>query len=326
MKRDYRAAWGWYEDAARDRAAARPEPEKRRTGWDVAGPRPFRDVSFFEYYCLDKLGRHREAAARLAEFRVAARRLLPTDEELDTFPLLFGTDEKKFKAWMRGEMRSLAPLARDFYCAEVFLSLDAAADGEAFFRKLLAEAANDDDRLSAAVVLAQLLALQGRADDFADVVTESLAPLAVNSLPPPEAGKWFAPPIPVWLAGLTVMPLATDDVVARLSDERAARWAACCERLRKLVKHDEVRLLADVLLEKAYNRLGREREKREAQARQRENPGFNPGGWQNGNLPKWDHGTKADAQARSDVERSGLLGMILVRAWVESAEPAGNGR
>jgi hypothetical protein len=323
MKRDYAQAWHWYEEARRDRAA-HPEPEERRSGWDVVGPRPFRDVSFFESYCLDKLGRRDEAAARLAEFRAKARRLLPSDEELDTLPIPITDDKVKSAEWLRGEVRSLVPLARDFYVAEVFLSLDAAEDGEAFFRKALGEAAADDDRLSAAVVLAQLLALQGRADDYAAVVLDSLAPLVAKSLHAQggeEAGP-LNPPIPVWLAGLTILPLAGDNVLAKVSNARVEQWLRCCRRFREESARDELRLIADIMMERAYGRLGRAKEQNEVRDRLRANPSFNGGDWQPANFPSWDEVIRADPKAAAMVERSGLLGLMGVRAMLAFSKPA----
>src|SRR5439155_24720241 len=118
-----------YEQAERARAAAKPEAAETTPG----RRRPFRDPAFFAYYCLDKLGRPDDAAARLRAFRKSAPALLPAEDP-------------KATARARQDVRELVPLARDLYAAEVFLSLDAAEDGEAFFRRALTEARTDDDR------------------------------------------------------------------------------------------------------------------------------------------------------------------------------------
>jgi hypothetical protein len=304
LKRDHDTAWSWYEKARKDRAA-QAEPEERRSGWEAVRPRPFRDVSFFEYYCLDKLGRREEAKKRLAQFRDNARRLLPSDEDLDTFPLRMGNDKAKSDQWLRNEVRSLVPLARDFYAAEVFLSLDAAADGEAFFRKALAEAANDEDRLSAAVVLSQLLLLEGKANDYATVVVDSLAPLAAKSCEP-AAGQPLNPPIPVSVAGLAILPLANEDLLARLSDERVDQWVTFTRSFREKSRHDGLKLVADDMLLAAYGRLGRQKEKAEARERQRTNPCFGQG--------LWAGGPKVIDEQRATLEQFGLMTLLTVRA------------
>jgi hypothetical protein len=323
LKRDYAAAWAWYEQARRDRAE-HPEPQGQHSEWDALRARPFRDVSFFEYYCLDKMGRHEEARVKLAEFREQARRLLPSDEELSAFPLRMGNDEAKFTQWLRGEVQSLVPMARDFYAAEVFLSLDAAADAEAYFRSALAEAANDDDRLSAAVVLSQLLLLEGRADDYLAVVIDSVAPLALKSLKAAgqgAAGDTLNPPVPVSLAGLSIVPLLADDFLGRLSNRSVERWTAFCGAFREQARHDALRLLADAMLEGVHRRLGNQAAAQAARQRQRANPCFGKGAWAGANALKWDSGPRANAQFRETAGRFGLMGMLTLRAMARFSEP-----
>jgi hypothetical protein len=251
LRRDYAGAWAWYEQAERGRDAAAAPPGRRRL---------FRDPSFFVHYCLDKLGRPAEAAARLRAFRKAAPALLPAEDPRTT-------------ARARQDVRELVPLARDLYAAEVFLSLDAAEDGEAFFRRALAEARADGDRLSAAVALSQLLLLRGRADEYAVLATETLAPLVLRSwrpmaLVPAEAPeRWAAQPLPVAVGSLALLPLCRADLLARLSQDRlddlAGRWAA----LRKRTRDDLSRLGADVILDGLYRQLRRDDQTTEARRR-----------------------------------------------------------
>src|SRR5262249_14108719 len=105
------------------------------------GPRDFR---FFQYYCLTKLGREEEARAKLEQFR---RLFLPRFAEPADGPAPAGPVEGK--TLERHLQDLLAPnsligaLLQDLYGAEVFLSLDAAADGEAFFRTALGQADTD---------------------------------------------------------------------------------------------------------------------------------------------------------------------------------------
>jgi hypothetical protein len=256
LKRQYAEAWKWYEQAEREPAKAEPAARGER--------RPFRDPVFFVWYCLEKLGRHDEAAKRLTDFRKKAADLLPPDDPNSPVPA-------------QRTVRRLAALARDLYASEVFLSLDAAEDGEAYFRRAQADAQTDDDRLSAAVVLSQLLLLRGHTADYADVATDTVAPLLLQAWQPQPAGgdvakQRPAQPLVVNIAALGLLPLTRSDLLATLPEERAlglaARWAA----LRDRAPDDLSRLGADVILEGLYRRLGRERQAAEVRQRLRTNP------------------------------------------------------
>jgi hypothetical protein len=256
QKRKYDTAWSWYERAERER---KPEPAEAPAG----GARPFRDPSFFAYCCLDKLGRGEEARARLAAFREKAPALLPA------------ADPKAADPAPR-EVGTLRPLARDLYAAEVFLSLDAAEDGEAFFRRELDGANTDNDRLSAAVVLSQILLLRGRNAEYADLATETIAPLLLRAWQPRKAGdavkQWASQPLPVVVGSLILFPLARPELLAALPKDRlgalAERWAA----LRSKAPDDLSRLGADVVLEGLYRKLGRDAEAKAAHGRIALNP------------------------------------------------------
>src|SRR5205085_6176953 len=113
--------------------------------------------------------------------------------------------------------------------------LDAAEEGEEFFRRELADARNGDDRRSAAVVLSQLLLLRGRSAEYADVATETVAPLVLKAWQPQPAGGDFAKqraaqPASVNVAAFALLPLARADLLAKVPEERARelvpRWAA----------------------------------------------------------------------------------------------------
>ena len=73
-------------------------------------------------------------------------------------------------------------LLQDLYIAEVLLSLDASEDARDYFRSVLApgSAETDTARLSAAVVLSQVLLLEGKHDEYAELATETLAPLLLK--------------------------------------------------------------------------------------------------------------------------------------------------
>src|SRR5208282_4637156 len=70
----------------------------------------------------------------------------------------------------------------DLYCTEVFLSLDASADAEEFFRKQLKNATKDPARLSSAMVLGQILLLENKHAEYATLTTDTVAPLLLNLL------------------------------------------------------------------------------------------------------------------------------------------------
>ncbi len=256
LKRQYAEAWKWYEQAERDRKA---EPIEKAEPAAI-GRRPFRDFSFFAYYCLEKLGRREEASAHLAAFRERAPALLPADDPKAPNPALRTVSQ-------------LLPLARDLYIAEVFLSIDAAEDGEAFFRRALSEAKTDEDRLSAAVVLSQLLLLRGRTAEYATVATETIAPLLLQAWPPQKVAagdKALKPSVVV--GSLSLFPLARAEVLAALPQDRvsalADRWAA----LRAKALDDRSRLGADIVLEGLYRRLGRDQEAKATHDRIQMNP------------------------------------------------------
>lgn len=248
LKRDYAEAWRWYEQADRD-LAANPRPETA----DALFAATFRDFSFFEYYCLDKLGRKDESGAKLAAFRAAFERLLRPGGA-KTEPV---------------EVTSVC----DFYAAEVFLSLDAAEDGEAFFRQALAGAKTDEDRLSAGVVLSQLLLLEGRHGDYATLVTEVVAPLIRKSWrPQPRIGPNLTEEImtrPAGLAALGVLPLSRADLLAKVPDDRLPQLLASWEAFWSKPPDDLFALGSGLVLEALYKRTGRLKEAGEVRQRLR---------------------------------------------------------
>jgi hypothetical protein len=256
QKREYDTAWSWYERAERGR---KPAPGVA----PGAGVRPFRDPSLFAYHCLNKLGRGEEARARLAAFREKAPALLPA------------VDPKSPDPVMR-EVGTLLPLARDLYAAEVFLSLDAAEDGEAFFRRTLAEATTDDDRLSAAVALSQLVLLRGRTAEYADLATGTIAPLLLRAWQPRKAGdaanQWASQPLPVVVGSLSLFPLARSELLAALPKDRLGALAEKWTALRAQAPDDLSRLGADVVLEGLYRKLGRDTDAAAAHGRITSNP------------------------------------------------------
>lgn len=267
LKRDYAEAWRWYERAGKGRPAADAEPPPLDLA-DLEATLNPRDPSFFEYYCLTKLGRHAEAEERLARFRKTYLRL----SDKDVGPLLdTKVGEHSLGWWLRdllGPEQLPGALLRDLYMAEVFLSVDAAEDGERFFRRELNAAPSDAVRLSRALVLAQFLLLEKKHAAYADLAAGTIAPLLFRAQQRIDAAKQASEATPqaladlgtVFAGGLALLPLAAPEFLAGLPDERVrallARWQALAPQAR-----DEVsRLEIDLVLLAIYRRLGLEME------------------------------------------------------------------
>jgi hypothetical protein len=269
LKRDYAEARRWYEQAEEGQPAAEAEPaplDLANLG-EMLNPR---DSSFFEYYCLTKLGRHAEAEERLARFRMTYLRL----PDKDVGPLLdTKVGEHTLGWWLRdllGPEKLPGALLRDLYMAEVFLSVDAAEDGERFFRRSLDAAPSDGTRLSSALVLAQFLLLEKKHAAYADLAAGTIAPLLFRAQQRINAAKPATEATPqaladlgtVYAGGLVLLPLAAPEFLAGLPQDRVrallARWQALAPEAR-----DEVsRLEIDLGLLAIYERLGLEKERR----------------------------------------------------------------
>jgi hypothetical protein len=182
----------WYERAVADRKPV----DRDELAVLVRGGRPH-DIELFESICLARLGMAPEAAAKRAAFdrRFTRRRDTPF---LDDF---------------------LALLARDLYVAEVYLSLDAAAAGEADLRAAVA-ARKGDERLSACIVLGQQLLLKGDHAEYAELMTDVLSEQERRPLP---GDSTFILPI-------SMLALTSPDFVATLTEKQRAsllrRWRA----------------------------------------------------------------------------------------------------
>ena len=267
LKHRYREAWEWYQKAEADRppehagAAGRP--------WDNLINH--RDFSFFQYYCLTKLGRPEEARAKLDEFRKVFRP-----------PAQPAPGAAAGAAPADGFLNNLEPVEylvlQDFYTAEAFLSLRAAEEAVDFFRRQLATAEDEKSRLSSALVLTQLLLLAKKHADYAALATNTLWPL-LETARQAEAGRnsaWLQPndlSHPTALAAdLALLPLADPDFVATLAREQVQALVPRWEALGLRARDDPSRLTADLFLEAAYQKLGRENEGREAAARATDNP------------------------------------------------------
>ncbi len=255
-KRAYAEAWKWYQEAEAGRQPARPTPVSdvplqnllTRRGW-----------AFFEYFCLTKLGKEAEARAKLEQFR-AAFTLVP-----------------KPAAVSAGDQFWVG-LIRDLYAAEVFLSLDAAPESVAFFRAALAAAQSDADRLSSAVVLAQVLLLQKDYPAYADLVTDTIRPLVhklgnldnLHLFGPGGAGS--IPELTRLPIELTFLPMLTPEFLAALPKEHVRKLIPRWTDPPHPHAEDNIRLMTDLFLTAAYERVGRAKEQRQAADRVEGNP------------------------------------------------------
>jgi hypothetical protein len=153
----------------------------------------------------------------------------------------------------------------------MFLSLDAVAEGEAFFRTALAEAADDHDRLSASLMLAQLLLLQGKHAAYARLATETLAPrlplLFEESRRLGGQFEGFMVNASGQLCLFALLPLAAPGFVVSLDRDEVARLLPRWQRLRDQITQDQLRRCIDLVLHALHGRLGQEKEQHEVAAR-----------------------------------------------------------
>ena len=254
LRKNYDEALNYYEQAAAELPAAAPEAEESLL--------PFvdqRNFAFFHYYCLQKLGRDEEAAAKLAEFE---RTFLP-------LPALLPEDATAEQRQRAGELNRILDsqtaipyLLRHLYVAEVFLSLDAAADAEQFFHSALETAPHEHAKLAAAIVLSQMLLVQQKNAEYADFATTTLAPLVSRTFLF-DAYKTGIDhqailQLPEHLSIAALLPMFSSAFIAGLPREQIEKLVPPWETLREQADHDTARLGCDLFLREAYRRLNRE--------------------------------------------------------------------
>jgi tetratricopeptide (TPR) repeat protein len=132
--------------------------------------------------------------------------------------------------------------SRHRFAAEAFLSLDMASEAIEFFRRELKEAKTDPDRLSAVVVLCQLLLLTEQRTQYAELVADQLIPLANRVIP-------GAGPNREALNGavaLTLLPLAVTEFSAKFHADLLRR---VCEKVSLWPRgNDDVDFVCHLLL------------------------------------------------------------------------------
>ncbi len=274
LKQAYAEAWRWYQEAE----AALPPPPALPPGQPLENLLVRRDFTFFEYYCLTKLGREAEARAKLAQFRERTARLVRGDPPAPAPGAEQGRGpEPKPSVPSEIEVFQIA-LLNDFYIAEVFLSLDAVSDGQEFFRKQLAEVQTDGARLSSAIVLSQLLLLEKKHTDYAELATGTIRPLLSKLGKPGLVTNLYAANLSdahgllALFGDLALLPLYDPPFLATLTSEQLQTLLPRWLELREKASDDASRLTADLFLEAAYQQLGRKQEQQAMAARIQSNP------------------------------------------------------
>ncbi len=268
LKRDYEKALRWYEEASEELPPPQP-PEITEVFESMVGPRNF---AFFHYCCLAKLGRTKEAADKLAEFE---RTFLPTfspdSENENTQPAANQPLHELLDpsaGWPR--------LLRNLYMTEVFLSLDAADEGERYFADTIESAPSEQAKLMDAVMLAQLYLLQHQNSEFADFATRTLAPLLLSQVDFENYGGASMGRDPEnmlsQISVMAILPMFAPEFLDAIPHEKVAALLPEWLKLHDQARHDAARLGCDLFLREAYRCLGNEREQTAVETRIAENP------------------------------------------------------
>jgi hypothetical protein len=279
LRREYEEAWRWYERAAAGRETPRPIKLSELDQF-LRRIRIHNDSTFFEYYCLTKLGR--EAAVRLEQFRTAMSFELDIEEMHDLDDQWQGREEE-----VREELGKLVtfatPLIHSAYITEVYLSLDATHDGITFFERELEAATTDPERLAALLCLSQLLLIANDHDAYAELATSKLAPLLMEMIESPtlmpDIDFTNLPKLRRSIEDFTILaaggaalgPLASEAFLAAFSEEQLRRHLADWQELGRQVQCDAGRLRVDSVLAALLKQLGDD-EYQEIEARMKANP------------------------------------------------------
>jgi hypothetical protein len=222
-------AWRWYEEAEKEFAAARTAPEVRDfyTG---------RNASLYHAICLERLGRHEQARASRASFE-------------RSFPSAWqpGLVEQA-KTWSADDWRHV----RDRYVVEVLLSVRGLAEAERFLHSGLEKAASEGDRLRKSLLLTQVLLLQGRNVEYADLVIDKVVPLLVKTLPERKGAGEKDPAASAFVldsAGLlALLPALAPEFLDTLPERQVRTMRERLEQQRQAAKGEARQRVLDVLL------------------------------------------------------------------------------
>jgi hypothetical protein len=266
-RREFDEAWKWYAEAEGEMP---PAPPKKEEDAQAEMLRP-RDFSFFEYFCLTKLGRGEEAKAKWEQFN----KIFTLPPKGDNAPPGPTQGSNAVIDWLRELRGSKVELLRDLYLAEAFLSLNAVEDGQAYFEKALSDARDDEAKARAAIVLSQFHLIRKQHAEYARLATDVLLPHLVKNWKGRSDGALdWAGKDDSGLMVFTVialMPLAAPDFQASLPEEEVRKLLPRLRELRDQRKESVPLLGVDLILRTAYERNGQEKEKQEFDKRIRAN-------------------------------------------------------
>jgi hypothetical protein len=254
----YTEADKWYREAEADEKVAAEKVAAVQAAGDVAKTDPAPNGSplavsgwqFFHAYCLSKLRRDAEARELFEEFRESYQPFAKVEEPdvRNMLAAMVNADDPQ-------QVALLTDLLQNLYVAQVFLSINAADDGVAWFRQELAQA--EGNRLALVLPLSQILLLTGRRDEYVELASQDIVPLAI-SLPTAASGpNGQLPQLALPLSSLlSLLPLCSDEFLAKLPDDAVAKLADRWTELRPRASSDQTRLGVVLLLEAAERRLG----------------------------------------------------------------------
>lgn len=217
MKREYETAWKWYEKANKS-----------------GKPEVVRQSLFFQYFCLTKLHRAAEGTKKLAQFDGEFWPKLPKATK-DTNAK--GPSAAEFVLTLADPKSAHGTMLQDLYVAELFLSLDAAEDGERYFRDALKNASTDAVRLNKAVVLSQFLLLTKKHQEYLALCKATLLPLLVSldAFPTGQGEKTDSPFSQLsYFVGrqMAVLPLCDPDFVKSFTSKQTQDLLVRLQELR----------------------------------------------------------------------------------------------
>jgi hypothetical protein len=263
IRKEYDQAWQWYTDAERE---LKPDDKDKAQAFLHS-----RDFSFFEYFCLTKLGRDAEAREELELFK---RLFTPPPADKDAKKI--DPNGKSLQALIQEGNPALASLLRNLYAAEALLSLGAVQEVQAFLEKEMKDSPVLGEQLSAAIVLSQIHLLQKQHVAYARLATDVLLPYALKNWKPNTNGQidWFGQDESglVSFTVLALAPLTALDFVKTLPVEEVRKLQPRWTEMRAGVKEDAPQLGLDLVLRAAHDRLGQDKEKKEAAERIEKNP------------------------------------------------------
>jgi hypothetical protein len=268
-RREYDQAWTWYAEAERELPP--PLPKKELDAATEA--RHPRDFTFFQYYCLTKLGREAEAKAKREQFH---KLFMPPPIDKNAPPPVPVNSRNVVEERLRDLRGSKADLLRDLYAAEVFLSLNASDDGQVFFEKALQESTNEEAKARVAIVLSQFYLLRKQHEEYARLASDVLLPHLIKTWKARTDGTldWGGQDdsgLSVFTA-IALAPLASPDFLESLPEEEVRKLLPRWQEWRDRTKENVPLLGMDLILRATYGRLGQEKEKQIAADRVRTNP------------------------------------------------------